>query len=201
MSNAQQMYSNESLPSRHFQGSHHLAIFNALTLLEGRQCCYFYLSPGEWKRREIKYLPQGDPKYVFRNRRISRLGIARGPSFPPACEQQVHLGEKFAPQVFPPACNCGLQIPGLGHTTKQPVASTSIFPRLLFSAHPQTSAEGTRNFFWGITRRGVRVTRLGWHVCNSFNDHSRRCKWWSLPAVMTVLRPCCGRERDTGGLA
>lgn len=31
MSNAQQMYSNESLPSRPFQDSHHLAVFNALT--------------------------------------------------------------------------------------------------------------------------------------------------------------------------
>lgn len=130
------MYSNESLPSRHFQGSHHLAIFNALTLLEGRQWCYIYLSLGEWTHREIKYLPQGDPEYLFQDRRISGLGIARGQSLPPTCEQWVHLGEAFAPQVFPAACNFRLQIPGLGHHTKQPVASASNFPRLLFSAHP-----------------------------------------------------------------
>ena len=135
MSNAQQIYSNESPPSRHFQGSHHLAIFNVLTLLEGKQCCYFYLSLGEWKHREVKYLSQGDPKYLFQNRRISGLGVARGPSLPPTCEQWVHLEEAFAPRVFLPACNCGLQIPGLGHNTKQPVASASIFPRLLSSAH------------------------------------------------------------------
>jgi len=107
------MYSNESLPSRHFQGTHHLAIFNALTLLERRQCCYFCLLLGELKHREIKYLPQGDPKYLFHSSRISGLGIARGPSLPPACEQRVHLGAALAPYVFPPACNCGLQIPGL----------------------------------------------------------------------------------------
>lgn len=68
--------------------------------------------------------------------RTGEFQVSARSSLPPTCEQQVHLGQTFAPQVFPPACNFGLQIPGLGHTTGQPIASTTDFPGLLFSAYP-----------------------------------------------------------------
>lgn len=105
MSNAQPMHSDGSLPSRPFQDSCYFAIFNALTLLERSQCCYFRLSLGEWKHGEIKYLAQGDPKYLFQSRRILGAIIARGASLPPACELQVPLGDPFAPQEFPSAAD------------------------------------------------------------------------------------------------
>lgn len=170
MSNAQQMYSNESLPSRPFQDSHHLTIFNALTLLEGRQCCYFCLSLGEWKHGEIKYLPQGDPKYLFQNRRISGLGTARGASLPPVNSRYLwgtHL-----------LLSCFLQLVVVGcrslvwdSTPKSPSVpspgSSSLLIHGILLKAPGIVSEGTR-------RRRVCVTRLCWHVWHSFNDSSRR---------------------------
>lgn len=71
------------------------------------------------------------------------------------CEQRVTLGEAFTPWACPLSCSRGLQIPGLGHTAKNPTASASTFPKL-FSAQPFASAEGSRSFLGasGRTEQG-----------------------------------------------